>query len=253
MKVQNITNVGIYKITCKVTNKFYIGSSVNLKRRKYWHFYELNRNIHKNKHLQSAYNKHGNDKFVFEVIEHLPETYAQQDVLMREQYFIDLLQPWKPKVGFNKCKVVGQPHERTRFKHSQKTKEMFSTQRANKPKSDEFKQALSLKYRGKSMCERTNDPNWVCNKKGKTMKEITKNENWTDPKVGRHHKQQSVKLMSQAKCGENNPMFNPKLISLVNQEGILQHKTRYEWNKIGVNIRRIIKKELKKSKGWMLP
>lgn len=244
--------MGIYKIVCNVTNKFYIGSSVNLKRRKYWHFYELNRNIHKNKHLQSAYNKYGNDKFSFEVIEYLPETYAQEDVLSREQYFIDLLHPWKPKVGFNSCKVVGQPHERTGFKHSQKTKEVFSAQRVNKPKSIEFKQTMSLKYRGKSMRERTNNPDWVCSKKGKTMKEITKNENWIDSRLGRSHRQQSIELMSQAKCGENNPLFNPEIITLITQEGIIQHKTRYEWRNIGVDARRLIKKELKKSKGWML-
>ena len=36
-------NSGIYKIVNKVTSKFYIGSSVNFKRRWYMHKFELKR------------------------------------------------------------------------------------------------------------------------------------------------------------------------------------------------------------------
>lgn len=50
---------GIYQIINKSTNKFYIGSAIDLKKRKREHFHHLNHNKHRNKHLQSSWNKHG--------------------------------------------------------------------------------------------------------------------------------------------------------------------------------------------------
>lgn len=62
-------NQGIYKIINVVNNKFYIGSAVDLKRRRIRHFSELRVNKHNNKHLQAAWNKYGEAAFTFAVIE----------------------------------------------------------------------------------------------------------------------------------------------------------------------------------------
>jgi len=62
---------GIYKIINKVNNKFYVGSSRNLRRRKRDHFSELKKNIHFNKHLQGAWNKYGGENFEFKIIENV--------------------------------------------------------------------------------------------------------------------------------------------------------------------------------------
>lgn len=64
---------GIYKIINLVNNKFYIGSSVNLKRRRIAHFAALRHNRHRNAHLQAAWNKYGESSFVFAVVEEVPE------------------------------------------------------------------------------------------------------------------------------------------------------------------------------------
>lgn len=48
---------GIYKITNLVNNKVYIGQSVNIRKRWNQHVLELNKNIHPNIYLQSAWNK----------------------------------------------------------------------------------------------------------------------------------------------------------------------------------------------------
>lgn len=88
---------GIYKITCTANNKIYIGSSVNLQKRKRDHFYELRRNNHNNSKLQRAWNKYGEQAFIFEVLELVlfPEM-----LIDREQYWFDKLKPFGNK-GFN--------------------------------------------------------------------------------------------------------------------------------------------------------
>jgi group I intron endonuclease len=69
-------NQGIYKITNSENDHFYIGSSVNLTRRKSRHFSELRNNKHNNKHLQAAWNKYGELAFSFLVVE-LVENFDQ--------------------------------------------------------------------------------------------------------------------------------------------------------------------------------
>lgn len=90
------TTSGIYRITCTVTGKFYIGSAKSLRRRYRDHFSYLRRNAHMNSKLQRAWNKHGGDTFHFEVLEFvlLPEL-----LIPREQYWIDKLQAVEK--GFN--------------------------------------------------------------------------------------------------------------------------------------------------------
>ena len=60
---------GIYKIINVVNNKFYIGSAVSLRKRKARHFSELRTHKHNNQHLQRAWDKYGEQSFVFAVVE----------------------------------------------------------------------------------------------------------------------------------------------------------------------------------------
>lgn len=54
---------GIYKIINLKNNKIYFGSSNNLYKRSADHFSALRKGKHENKHLQSAFNKYGEDSF----------------------------------------------------------------------------------------------------------------------------------------------------------------------------------------------
>jgi group I intron endonuclease len=63
----------IYRITNMANGKFYIGSAESFARREWQHKYALRRNEHKNPRLQAAWNKYGEEMFVFEVIEEIPE------------------------------------------------------------------------------------------------------------------------------------------------------------------------------------
>lgn len=76
---------GIYSIKCKTTNKYYIGASVNIKRR--W-------NQHKRSHInEKCYNyplyidmrKYGIDDFEFSIIEECEKDELEE----REMYYID--------------------------------------------------------------------------------------------------------------------------------------------------------------------
>ncbi len=89
---------GIYKITNLVNNKFYIGSSCNLKNREWQHFNQLKRNKHSSSKLQNSYNKHGKNNFKFEIIAICPDIY----LVKLEQWFLDNLKP-----HYNICKKAG--------------------------------------------------------------------------------------------------------------------------------------------------
>lgn len=102
---------GIYRII--INEKIYIGSAVDLNRRKMAHLYSLRRGTHKNIKLQRSYNKHL--EFVFEVIEYcLPE-----NLLQREQLHIDSINPY-----FNICRIAGRTFG---VKHSESTKRHLSS------------------------------------------------------------------------------------------------------------------------------
>lgn len=89
---------GIYKIINVVNNKFYVGSAVDLKRRKTRHFSELRNNKHSNGRLQNSWNKYGEQAFVFVVVEELSEA---ADLLAAENVWL------KEHVGKDYCYNLG--------------------------------------------------------------------------------------------------------------------------------------------------
>lgn len=89
---------GIYKIINIINNKFYVGSAVDLKRRKARHFSELRHGKHNNRHLQAAWAKYGEQAFVFVVVEELS---PDADLLAAENVWL------KEHVGKDYCYNLG--------------------------------------------------------------------------------------------------------------------------------------------------
>ena len=73
----------IYAIKNLVTEKFYVGQTINLKRRRRQHFKNLQRGVHKGTKLLRSYNVHG-EVFVFGVI----ESVSREKLNERETYWI---------------------------------------------------------------------------------------------------------------------------------------------------------------------
>jgi len=59
---------GVYLIRCEPTGIIYVGASVHDVKRIREHFYRLEKGVHRNRHLQSAYNEYGKDSFSSKVL-----------------------------------------------------------------------------------------------------------------------------------------------------------------------------------------
>jgi hypothetical protein len=92
---------GIYKIENIVDKKIYVGSSVNIENREYKHFWMLERKSHDNLHLQNAYNKFGKESCRFHIIEECD----YNDLIIKENFYIDLYKSNFPEFGYNLATV----------------------------------------------------------------------------------------------------------------------------------------------------
>lgn len=116
----------IYKITNKVTGKFYIGSTKDHKKRFSTHRRLLLTNKHHNRKLQNSFNKHGKDSFVYEII----LTVLQDDSLLEfEQYFIDSLCPYYNIALSSSSPMLGR-------KHTEETIIKIKEELATRPKGE---------------------------------------------------------------------------------------------------------------------
>lgn len=98
---------GVYKIVNLINNKVYIGSTASkggFKKRWSYHLTDLRQNKHHSRHLQRAWNKYGEQSFLFEIIEIIEDVSV---ILEREQYYIDNFKSYDVNIGYNICKVAG--------------------------------------------------------------------------------------------------------------------------------------------------
>lgn len=138
-----IYNTGIYKITNLTNSKFYIGSAATIKKRWWDHKRELNKNTHRNIHLQRAYNKYSISSFSFEVILFC----SKEDLLFFEQRCIDILKP-----DYNICKVAG---SQLGTYHTEESKRKISLASLGKVTSAQTKIKMSEAAFGRKHTEST--------------------------------------------------------------------------------------------------
>lgn len=89
---------GIYKILNCKNGKFYIGSSIDIERRFAQHKKALNTGTHNNSHLQSAWNKYGENNFQFLVLEEVDDV---NDLRERETYYLKSTNCTNADIGYN--------------------------------------------------------------------------------------------------------------------------------------------------------
>lgn len=127
---------------CK-PNRFYIGSSVDVSHRWIEHRSNLSRGSHHSPKIQNHYNKYGANDLVFEIIEHC----TRNNLLEREQYYLDTLNPW-----FNTYPIAGSPlgHKPTK-EHIEKVRKAGLGRRV----SDETRRKISEAHMGMHASEET--------------------------------------------------------------------------------------------------
>ena len=89
---------GIYCIKNTIDNNIYIGSSIDINKRKKQNFSALKNNKHYSRYLQMSFNKYKENNFSFSILEEC----ESENLLIREQHFIDILNP-----RYNICKIAG--------------------------------------------------------------------------------------------------------------------------------------------------
>lgn len=102
-------NSGVYKIKNIITGDFYIGSSARLNKRLRDHKNKLSKNKHHNIILQRAYNKYGENNFIFEIICHCDESLN----LYLEQQYIDSTSPYYNIAKSSSAPMIGRSHSQT--------------------------------------------------------------------------------------------------------------------------------------------
>lgn len=139
---------GIYTISNLINFKVYIGSAVNIKERFKIHKKKLKYKKHPNKHLQAAYDKLGEACFSFDSLEYC----VKEQLLIREQFWINLTDCTNPNIGYNKRKI---PNSNLGLKWSTETNTKRSLANIGKhsakrrPWSEEERLAISQRNKGK--------------------------------------------------------------------------------------------------------
>jgi len=142
-----ITDPVIYQIRCIPTDKVYVGSAVNLRDRAKKHRSDLRLDKHHSIHLQRAWKKHGADAFVFEVLEVVANV---QDLITREQAWIDSKRACNPRYGFNIVPLAG---SNLGHKHTPKTRALIAEINRARSTTDEARERQRI-----LMTERMKDP-----------------------------------------------------------------------------------------------
>ena len=158
---------GIYKIKNLLNGKCYIGSSVAIHQRWAIHNRLLKRQKHHSILLQRAWDKCGEENFIYEILEKVEQT----KLLEREQYYLDSLKP-----EYNILAIAGSC---LGVKRSDKTKQRMSRTRKKdydeRGKTFEHIQSLADIKRGTTLPEEQKE-------KISVSLRGEKNHNWKRPK-----------------------------------------------------------------------
>lgn len=109
---------GIYRIVCVKNERYYYGSSMNVRARWEYHKRKLRRQTHTNPVVQRVWNKHGEQSFHIEFVEKVDS----DKLLEAEQHYLN------EHVGKSKCMNISKDAiaiMKGRH-HSEKTKQLLS-------------------------------------------------------------------------------------------------------------------------------
>jgi group I intron endonuclease len=173
-----VISKGIYLIYCLANQRVYIGQSKNIMKRLGCHLASLKKGNHENDYLQKAYNKYGDDMFVFRPIESI-ENSSLEYITAREQHWIDQFDSMNPSRGFNLRKAGnrGAFTKETRAKMSEAAKanaKILSEEEKEKLREIGRKQAALMKGKKLGPMPKEQRENLILAQTGKKASEETK-------------------------------------------------------------------------------
>jgi group I intron endonuclease len=124
---------GIYAIVNKVNWKVYVGQAhigkkySGIGERFYDHKRKLKKGKHFNSHLQYSWNKYGCNNFIYIILEKVDNL---DDLIYREQFWIDKFQSYNKCLGYNICAVAGSVRG---IKYSKEVLEKFKMAQMKRP------------------------------------------------------------------------------------------------------------------------
>ena len=198
---------GIYKILNILNGKMYIGSSVSFEQRWTQHRSELRRNKHHSPKLQRAWNKYGEDAFVFSIIEEC----APEILEKREQFWMDHYNAYG-RHGYNIALVAGRAmlgrnhtdEAKAKISEAQKAKQHSLWRK----RSDETRAKISEANKGKKLSPETRAKlsEAAKNCSPETRAKLSEAKKGNQNRLGHKHSDEAKAKMSEA--GKGKPKSN---------------------------------------------
>lgn len=132
---------GIYEILNTVTDKRYVGSAQNFLKRWKEHLKGLKSGKHHSKHLQSSWDKHGPEAFVFQAVLYCDPA----ELIEYEQLCIDEMNS-----AYNICRVAGSTKGRV---HTLECRRKISEKAVGRVWSEEARAKVSATLKGRKMSD----------------------------------------------------------------------------------------------------
>lgn len=247
---------GIYKIRNKITDWKYIGSAVNIEVRWRVHREALRNNRHHNKHLQRAWNKYGEEAFVFSVLEEC----EKENLLDREQSYFPAERTYaalKLNLFYNQYPTAGSPlgvtaSEETRIKlrnrvASAETRKKISeagkgnTHLKGHKHSDETKKKMGEAHKGSKRSDETRRKMSEA-QTGKVHSEERRKKN-SESQKGAVHSEEHRKKNSEAQKGRVHSDETKRKIGAIHKGKITSDETKRK-------ISEAKKKRAAETKAW---
>jgi len=196
----------IYRILNKKTGKFYVGRTKNFGNRKKDHLCRLRWGKHSNNYLQNSWDKHGEENFVFEIVE---ECGGFDELMKREQFWLDKTRCYDHSIGYNISK------DATGVLLSEETKRKISKAHKGKKLIEEHKRRVSEGNKGKKLSEECKRKISVANKGRKRTAEQRKRI--SDACMGRklsEAQKAKISFMFQGEKSQNSKLTNEQVKSI---------------------------------------
>lgn len=242
---------GIYIIKNNITKECYIGQSKHIRHRILDHKYRLkqNKHIYKNGEptlLQKAWNKYGEENFVFDYLEICNE----EDLNEREEYWIDYYKSNRAKHGSgynlndggagqheggtgNKGKILINNTQEQIFIYPSEL-DYYESIGYTKGKLDKY---IQQAIENKSTLKGEDHPNygrkWSKETREKVEKYYREREGFVSPLLGRHYSQERIDRMSEIMKGKT---IHENSLNTLKENNVKQQKPVIQLTLDGIKI-----------------